>query len=146
MKITGTGPTDKAGASKKAGGASKTGSTAFSGLLNEAEETSGTSGAYAIARVDSLLAAQASEDPAERASRGRMMVRADDLLDELDGIRKNMLTGTMTVGHMVDIADVIASHREKIADPQLTAILDEIDLRAQIELAKMAKALASYSL
>ena len=48
-----------------------------------------------------------------------------------------MLGGSLTVGHMVDMADVVASHREKIADPALTAIMDEIDLRAQVELAKM---------
>lgn len=146
MKITGTGPTDKTSGTKKAGGASKTGSTAFSGLLGEADDTAATSGAFAIARVDSLLAAQASDDPAERAARGRMMGRADNVLDELEVLRKNMLAGSMTVGQMVDIADVIATHREKIADPALTAILDEIDLRAQIELAKMAKALAQHNL
>jgi hypothetical protein len=30
----------------------------------------------------------------------------------------------------------VASHREKIDDPRLVAILDEIDLRAQVEIAK----------
>ncbi|HPF78465.1 MAG TPA: flagellar assembly protein FliX [Alphaproteobacteria bacterium] len=39
------------------------------------------------------------------------------------------------------MADVVASHREKINDPKLTALLDEIDLRAQIEIAKMRKAM-----
>ena len=52
-----------------------------------------------------------------------------------------MLTGGVTVGHMIDIADVIASHREKITDPGLTDIMDEIDLRAQVEMAKMRMAL-----
>jgi len=66
-----------------------------------------------------------------------MRHRADTLLNELDRIRMGLLSGSLTVGHVIDIADVVASHREKIMDPQLTAILDEIDLRAQIELAKM---------
>ena len=70
-----------------------------------------------------------------------MRKRSNDLLDELDKIRMGMLNGTLTVGHMVDIADVVASHREKISDPTLTAIMDEIDLRAQVELAKMRVAL-----
>ena len=52
-----------------------------------------------------------------------------------------MLNGSLTVGHMIDIADVVASHREKITDPALTAIMDEIDLRAQVELAKMRVAM-----
>jgi hypothetical protein len=41
------------------------------------------------------------------------------------------------IGSACDVADVVASHREKILDPELTAIMDEIDLRAQVELAKM---------
>ena len=52
-----------------------------------------------------------------------------------------MLTGQLTVGHMIDIADVVASHRERINDPTLTSVMDEIDLRAQVELAKMRVAL-----
>jgi hypothetical protein len=143
MKISGTGSTERASGSGKAGGTKKTGSTGFSGLLEGTDETGATGATYAIARMDALLAAQGVDDPAERASRGRMMLRADDVLDELEGVRRHLLSGTLTVGHMVDIADVVASHREKIADPQLTALLDEIDLRAQIELAKMAKTLAA---
>ena len=54
-----------------------------------------------------------------------------------------LLTGTLTVGHVIDIADVVASYREKVMDPELTAILDEIDLRTQIELAKMRVALGT---
>jgi hypothetical protein len=46
---------------------------------------------------------------------------------------------------VIDLADVVASHRERVSDPKLTAILDEIDLRAQIEIAKARKALESAS-
>jgi hypothetical protein len=42
---------------------------------------------------------------------------------------------------MIDIADVVASHRERLKDPMLSSLLDEIDLRAQIEIAKMQMAL-----
>ena len=77
------------------------------------------------------------------AAKKRMRHRSDKILSELDKIRMAMLSGTLTIGHMVDIADVVASHREKIMDPALTAIMDEIDLRAQVELAKMRVALDS---
>lgn len=90
-----------------------------------------------IAQVDALLAIQGAEDPTARASRGRMRRRADTILSALEKVRMAMLGGTLTVGHMIDIADVVASHREKISDPALTALMDEIDLRAQVELAKM---------
>ncbi|MES2729287.1 MAG: flagellar assembly protein FliX [Pseudomonadota bacterium] len=144
MKITGPGATDKTTATRRSQGAGKAGAAGFSDLLGGAEDVSEaapSAATHAIANIDSLLAAQASDDPADRASRGRMMGRADNVLDALEGVRRSILAGTLTVGQVVDIADVVASHREKIADPQLTALLDEVDLRAQIEIAKMAQAL-----
>ena len=61
----------------------------------------------------------------------------------LESIRIGLLTGTLTIGDVINIAVVVASHREKIMDPELTSILDEIDLRAQVEIAKMKMALDS---
>ncbi len=144
MKISGPDKTGKTAGTKKTDKTSRSGSTEFSGLLGGVDETSETahaSGAAAVARLDVLLAAQGADDPAERASRGRMRKRADSVLRGLDKIRLGMLTGNLSVGNLIDIADVVASHREKVQDPQLAAILDEIDLRAQIEIAKMRMAL-----
>ena len=59
------------------------------------------------------------------------------LIDEAQKVRVALLTGSLTVGHVIDIADVVAAHREKITDPEMSALLDEIDLRAQVEIAKM---------
>lgn len=140
MKIDGpgkTGKTGQAGKSKKSSN-SKTGDSSFSDLLvDESEGAKANTAASAITATDVLLSVQASDDPAERSKRQRMADRADRILDKLEHIRTAMLTGNLTVGDMVDIADMVARHREKVSDPALTAILDEIDLRAQIELAKM---------
>lgn len=110
-------------------------------MADGTEEARGTGATHSIAHIDALLAAQESESPTERAARRRMHIRAGSILDELEDMRLALLTGRLTVGHVIDIADVVAQHREKIMDPRLTAVLDEIDLRAQIELAKMRMAL-----
>ena len=112
-------------------------------LGNGSEAAGGTRSAgmsAGIASVDALLAAQTAEDPAQQKSRKRMRERAENILDKLNDLKIAMLTGSVTIGHMVSIADVVASHREKITDPELSAVLDEIDLRAQIELAKLQMA------
>lgn len=96
-----------------------------------------------IASIDALLAAQSAEDPAQGKARKRMQERAGDILDKLNDLKIAMLTNNVTVGHMVSIADVVATHRERIDDPALTAILDEIDLRANVELAKLQMAAAN---
>jgi hypothetical protein len=141
MKIEGPNRTQKTGAaSKKSGVKSADGS--FEGMLTGgAAEATQTAASQSIAGIDTLLALQGAEDPMARAARKRMTMRADDLLEELDGLRLALLSGGLTVGHVIDIADVVASHRERIMDPRLTAVLDEIDLRAQIEIAKLRMAL-----
>lgn len=143
MKIQGPDQTQKTSAAKKAEKGRSSSSSSFDGLLgaDETTETAYAASSSVIANVDILLAAQGSEDPAAKASRGRMQKRGDQILHFLDKIRLGMLTGNLTVGNLLDIADVVASHREKITDPQLAGILDEIDLRAQIEIAKMKQAL-----
>ncbi|HPQ51368.1 MAG: flagellar assembly protein FliX [Alphaproteobacteria bacterium] len=143
MKIQGPDRSSKTSSTKKSGKSGSTGSMGFSSLLgaDEAEAPAHTAAAGAIAGIDALLMAQESDDPAERAARKRMQKRAGDLLSELDRIKIGMLSGTLSVGNLIDIADVVASHRERLKDPQLCSLLDEIDLRAQIEIAKMRMAL-----
>ncbi len=141
MKIEGPNKTGGAQSVKNKGKVSSSDGSFGDFLTSGAEGAKETSATQHIARVDALLSVQAAEDPAERASRGRMVLRSENVLNELESIRMAMLTGNLTVGHMVDVADVVASHRERITDPQLVALMDEIDLRAQVELAKMRVAL-----
>lgn len=140
MKIEGPSKTSGAGGTKKTGKVDSDGS--FEDFIASAPKgTQGASVTNSIARVDSLLSVQGAESPTERAAKKRMRERGEDILGELDRLKMSILTGTMTLGQVIDISDVVASHRERISDPRLTAILDEIDLRAQIEIAKARKAL-----
>lgn len=144
MKIEGPNRTQQSSSTARKGKVSGDGS--FSDMMSSgAEEAPTASATHSIAHIDALLAVQETEDPTARAARRRMTQRADSILEELEKMRMGLLTGTLTVGHVIDIADVVAAHREKIMDPRLTAILDEVDMRAQIELAKMRQALDAHS-
>ena len=141
MKIQGPGKTQGPNKVKGKDKAGNTESSFGDFMAKGVGATGATQTSQNIAHVDALLAVQGAEDPTARAAKKRMRQRSDDLLDGLENIRMAMLTGRLTVGHMIDIAGVVASHREKISDPHLTSIMDEIDLRAQVELAKMRVAL-----
>jgi hypothetical protein len=142
MKVGETKGPGSAAKSKKSTSAQSGGSADFSQYVQGGvSETSGAQATQSIAQLDALLAAQETEDPAQQSARKRAYVRADSILDKLEEVRLKMLVGNLTVGHMVDVADVVASHREKIDDPQLVAIMDEIDLRAQVEIAKVRVAM-----
>lgn len=143
MKIDGTRSSsdiNRKNEAKKTSSGDGTFKTMLGGGSAATSSTAGAGLSAGIASVDALLAAQTAEDPAQQKSRKRMRERADQILDKLNDLKIAMLTGAVTVGHMVSIADVVASHREKITDPELSAILDEVDLRAQIELAKLQMA------
>lgn len=143
MKVEGPRGPQQSGKTGKAGSVSPGDASAFRGLMgtDEAFETAPATTTQQIAALDVLLAVQGVEDPLAKAARKRATLRSSDLLKGLERIRTGMLAGTLTVGHMIDIADVVASHRERIHDPELTGLLDEIDLRAQVEIAKMRRAL-----
>lgn len=142
MKVEGPSKTSGAGNTKKASKAGGDGS--FEDFIASAPKgPSSAAPTNSIARVDALLSVQGAESATERAARKRMHGRAEDILTELDKLRHAILTGGLTIGQVIDIADVVASHRERITDPRLTGILDEIDLRAQIEMAKVQMALAN---
>lgn len=143
MKIEGPKGPGSASGARKAGEVSSADSAAFRGLMamGDTAEAVPARAAQNITQLDALLALQGAEDPTERAARRRMAKRSDDVLTALDRVRLGMLTGTMTVGDMIDVADVVATHRDRVHDPELTALMDEIDLRAQVEIAKMRMAL-----
>lgn len=142
MKVSGPGKTQGPSKSKKSSGSSNSDSANFGALMNTGpSEAATTSPTQSIAQVDALLAIQGAEDPTQGASRKRMRHRANTILDALDTLRDSLLGDNITIGHMVGVADVVASHREKITDPELTSLMDEIDLRAQVELAKLRVAM-----
>lgn len=94
----------------------------------------GVGGAGPLASVDALLAMQEVDDPAARRKRGRQ--RGMALLDKLDDVRMALLGGMLTPEKLAGLSALVRSGREEIDDPRLKEILDEIDLRAQVELAK----------
>ena len=134
MKVEGPNKSQNTSQSKKKDKASSSDSSFGDYLVGNTKSAGASSATQSIAKIDALLAVQSAEDPAEKKAKKQMIIRADK-------IRIALLTGNLTIGHLLDVADVVSSHREVINDPQLSALLDEIDLRAQIELAKLNMAM-----
>ena len=92
------------------------------------------SGAAPLAAVDTLLALQSVPEAGE--GKRRAVKRAGDMLDLLDDIRLGLLEGGVPKGKLEGLLRMVQSRREDSADARLAQILDEIELRAQVELAK----------
>ena len=93
------------------------------------------SGGVAIATVDALIALQ--EAPDALKGRAKAARRGRDMLDLLDDVRHGMLVGSVSRGTLQRLVALVDARREDFVDPGLSAVLDEIELRARVELAKL---------
>jgi hypothetical protein len=95
--------------------------------------------ATSIANVGALLALQGEDDVVER--RRRATRRSSTLLDQLDEIRVAILGGGVSRDQVARLSQTLREHRDAVDDPALNALLDDVELRAEVELAKLERAL-----
>ncbi|HVA12261.1 MAG TPA: flagellar assembly protein FliX [Stellaceae bacterium] len=106
-----------------------------------AEELSGDTGtgaasmATATTTVDNLFMLQEVSD--SLTGRRRAVQRGNRLLDRLDDIRLGLLTGSLSRGQLESLRQLSREQVDLAGDPELAAILDEIELRVAVELAKL---------
>ncbi|BCJ91620.1 flagellar assembly protein FliX [Terrihabitans soli] len=87
--------------------------------------------------LDALLALQSVDMTVER--RKKATQRGRTILDLLDAVKLGVLDGTLTPAALDGLNAAVGSAREATEDPALEQILDEIELRAQVELAKLQR-------
>jgi hypothetical protein len=83
--------------------------------------------------LSTVLAAQQVQDGGEQR---RALARGRSLLDELDQIRIGLLGGVWPEASMRRLAELLQADRPAVSASKLGAVLDEIELRAAVELAK----------
>ncbi len=103
----------------------------------EAPPISAVSGGAALAPVDALLALQEVSDDAGGRNRGRR--HGEALLDHLDDLRLGLLSGRMSLDALERLSAMVASKRDQVDDRRLAQILEEIEIRAAVELAKLGR-------
>ncbi|HEY0329261.1 MAG TPA: flagellar assembly protein FliX [Rhodopseudomonas sp.] len=88
----------------------------------------------ASANIDALLAMQGIEDPVER--RKRSVARGKGALDVLDELKMGLLSGSFDNTTVARLRAAAADLKASSGDPGLDAVLSEIELRVEVELAK----------
>ncbi len=137
MKVNGAGRV-RASTPKRVGKSSGAGGQVFS-VENEqsSQEIAAGSAPSAIATIDSLLALQEVNDPI--AGRRKAVKRAYDILDTLDTIRLGLMNGSLPASRLRGLIDLVESRRDNFEDPALSTLIDEVELRARVEIAKLEK-------
>lgn len=124
---------------KRANRAGATGATSFAAEeIADAKTAAALTGTGPIAAVDTILALQSVEDSTDSRTRG--VNHGEQLLKLLDELRDGLLAGGIPRAILNRLALATAKRRESFADPKLQTVLDEIDLRARVELAKLEQA------
>ena len=120
-----------------AGNARRSSSTGFSLVSDTASapEARAMTAPRAAVNIDALLALQGvEEDPVER--RKRSVQRGKGALDVLDDLKIGLLSGNFDASTVSRLRDAAANLKSSSGDPGLDAVLSEIELRVEVELAK----------
>jgi len=151
LKVEGpksTSSVQRAGGARKAGPVGKAGE--FAAELDRvagADEATGPDAPEQVSGVmgvGSLLAAQnvGSDGSPDHKERQRRAQRGTEILDHLEDIRRGLLAGAVPKDRLAELAHMVREKRERGADPVISRLLDEIELRAEVELAKLSRRLA----
>jgi hypothetical protein len=117
-------------------GARRAASSGFTLSGGEAPRSAGAASAPpTIGGIDALLALQGIEDPRER--RKHAVKRGRVALDALDELKIGLLGGVLTPATLTKLQSAAAYLKLGSGDESLDAVLDEIELRVEVEIAKM---------
>ena len=98
--------------------------------------TGAAGGPRSVGGIDALIALQGVEDPLER--RKRAVKRGRVALDALDELKMALLGGALTTAMLAKLQAAAAHLKLGSGQADLDAVLAEIELRVEVEIAKMA--------
>jgi hypothetical protein len=87
--------------------------------------------------MDALFALQATESATERKK--RRVKRGHDLLEGLDRLKAALLAGVVPAGQLQSLKAQLEARAEISDDPRLEEIVEHIELRVAVELAKLKR-------
>jgi hypothetical protein len=89
-----------------------------------------------VGGIDALIALQGIEDPTER--RKHAVKRGRVALDALDELKLGLLGGPLSPATLAKLNSAAAYLKDGSGDAGLDGVLGEIELRVEVEIAKMA--------
>lgn len=139
MKVGGTGGVGSAGGTGKSRGASGEGfQIAQPATAAGPAQASRTSAAGGVMSVDAILALQEVAGPLER--RRRAVGRAGKILDVLEEVKIGLLSGELSMDDLERLRRAVRDERLGTDDEHLEDVLNEIETRAAVEIAKLERA------
>jgi hypothetical protein len=136
MRIDGSGRPGKIVRTRGNAKGEKSDSTFSVSKESHSESSAETSSAKSIGGIDALLTLQSVEPTSERGAR---LKHGHDMLDLLDDIKIALLSGEVPGGKLQKLVDAVSRRPDRYEDERIETVLDEIELRARVELAKLGR-------
>ena len=110
-------------------------SSNFDSLLISEQKIDPVASTNRISSVDAVVAVQeiTGDNKDERGAKNR----ANLILDQLEDIRMGLLLGEIPKSNLEELSNILKVARDNTVDSKLLEIIDDIELRAKIELAKL---------
>ena len=134
MKVDQTRRNSLAGV-KRSSGSRGAASSDFDSLLISEQKIDAVAASNRISAVDAVVALQeiTGDNTDERGAKNR----ANLILDKLEDIRMGLLMGQIPKSNLDELSRILIVARENSIDANLLEIIEDIELRAKIELAKL---------
>ncbi|GAB4371088.1 MAG: flagellar assembly regulator FliX [Kiloniellaceae bacterium] len=128
----------KASATRRSGSSAPASGGGFARALADGPaQPAAPAGASPVQSVHALLALQEVGDATEGRRRARR--RAADILDQLEDLRLAIMLGEVPLAQLENLAGLLAQRQALNDDPKLAQIINEIEIRAAVELAKRGR-------
>ncbi len=148
MKISDVGYKPTPAQLRRTANAGAAGSSGFSSIFSAAESagSAATHAASAAGPASNVAPLLAMQEVDERESRRRRAVQmGQDRLQTLDRLRQALLMGAVPPHLLHALSEKLAAEKLTVEDPRLRDVLDEIELRVAVELAKLEVATGNYA-
>ena len=134
MKVDQTRRNSLAGV-KRSSGSRGVASSDFDSLLISEQKIDAVASSNRISSVDAVVGLQeiTGDNTDERGAKNR----ANLILDKLEDIRMGLLMGQIPKSNLDEFSRILIVARENSIDANLLEIIEDIELRAKIELAKL---------
>jgi hypothetical protein len=141
IKVGGYTPIKPGSAVKKRGATDS--ASSFSDVLGAAlaGDTAPAAQMSDISALNTMLSMQ--EISEEEVRRQKLVQQGRNMLDTLELLRQKLLAGGIPAHMMIELERQLSVQKQSVADPALKALIDDIELRLAVELAKLENALAA---
>ena len=79
------------------------------------------------------------DDEEQKQIRKKLRRRAEELIEKLEEIRDGLLSGQISKDKLIEISRMVKAQHPSSDDLRLQEILSDIELRVEVELAKLTR-------